>query len=186
EFVDVDVIDASDLVQRVARLDHVGAAGLRGGRLVGQVDDGSAVLGERAPGQQGQAEYAGQPGGSRQVCGARRGKRKIGQWQLPVEHVLLLVAQDCIPALSGTKRTASSSVRFQLAVPVRSMSTSLWLEAPSGAIRRPPGASWSSSACGMARPAAATTIASNGATPGRPSMPSPWIRRTRVASRRAR
>jgi len=88
----------------------------------GQVDDRRARAFGCAAGQDGQAEDAGHENRAAQ---ARHGHAKvhIGQLQLPVEHTFLLFAQDCIPARSGTKRTASNSVRFQLAAPVRSIST---------------------------------------------------------------
>ncbi|KAG0936464.1 hypothetical protein G6F31_015743 [Rhizopus arrhizus] len=171
---DVHIVGTGDLVERVARLDHIAAARLsrRCGLPAGHVDHRCTSPFRCAAGQNGQAE---RPRDKERAAQARHGRAHshIGQLQLPVEHTFLLFAQDCIPARSGTKRTASNSVRFQLAAPVRSSRTWRWFEPPAGAMRRPPGASCVSSACGMARPAAATTIASNGATPGRPKVPSP-------------
>ena len=79
------------------------------------------------------------------------------------------VGQGAEPVMSGTNRTGARGSRLH---PPSSSVTRMSCR-PSGRTSRPPGASWSSSACGSSAAAAATAIASNGACGGTPSEPSP-------------
>src|SRR6202000_1478701 len=80
-----------------------------------------------------------------------------------------------IPPSSGTKLTAASSSWVKSPLPSPRMRIKVWLLGePTGATSTPVGLNWSSTACGIASPAAVRMIASNGASSGQPSLPSSW------------
>src|SRR5262249_1292895 len=78
-----------------------------------------------------------------------------------------------ISPVIGTNRTGRMS--FSEIFPDLSLEStfSSWKNFPTGMTMRPPGASWSSSGCGMRSGAAVTMIASKGACSGQPRYPSP-------------
>src|SRR5690606_39198558 len=154
-------------------------------RRRGPVNDGHRFQGAAAGSQQGGAR--GHHASSRKTPEFDIERwidttQKVSVWLKPVQHsqspVLLEFHDITTPGLSGTKRTASCSLRTHLLALVRSMSTSFCTAPPSGAINLPPMANCSSKLRGISNPAAAMIMASKGAAEGTPNIPSPKTKRS--------